>query len=74
MKQALKSMSVRSMDFQKCMCLMAEICEMLGRKEKFRAEIESGPERVSVKVYGIDEMETPSGISTMDSMDSSRSQ
>lgn len=29
---------------------------MLGHKEKFRAEIESGPERVSVKVYGIDEI------------------
>lgn len=38
---------------------MSEICEMLDRKEKFRAEIESGPERVSVKVYDIDEMETP---------------
>lgn len=70
----IKCMSVRSIDFQKCMSLMSEFCEMLVHKEKFRAEIESGPERVSVKVYGIDEMETPSGISTMDSMDSSRSQ
>ena len=32
---------------------------MLSRKEKFRAEIESGPERVSVKVYDIGETETP---------------
>lgn len=53
MKQVLKSMSVRPMDFQKCMCLMAELCEMHSHKEKFRAEIESGPERVSVKIYGM---------------------
>ena len=55
----IKCISVRSLDFRKCMSLMSEICEMLSRKEKFRAEIESGPERVSVKVYDIDEMETP---------------
>lgn len=32
---------------------------MHSHKEKFRAEIESGPERVSVKVYGMGKIETP---------------